>query len=134
MSVSVSENEKRLREVFDAIGQADVARLGELYVDDYVLELPYAKPEPVRVDGLAAVLPYLRAAFEVFRFTLTITNVYEVAGGDSIVAEYTSEGTVVPSGKRYANTYIGVWTFRDGKVASTREYYDPVVSADAYSS
>ena len=134
MSVSVSANEKLLREVFDAIGRADVDRLGELYAADYVLELPYAKPEPVRVDGLAAVLPYLRAAFEVFRFTLTISNAFEVIGGDTIIAEYTSEGTVVPSGKAYANTYIGVWTFRDGKVVATREYYDPVVSADAYSS
>jgi uncharacterized protein len=130
----LSTNEKLLREVFDAIGEADVARLGELYTDDYVLELPYAKPDAVRVEGLAATLPYLEAAFKVFRFTLTITNVLEVASGDTIVAEYTSEGTVIPNGKRYANTYIGVWKFRDGKVASTREYYDPVVSADAYSS
>lgn len=130
----MSSNEKLLRAAFDAIGHADTARLGDLYADDYVLEMPYAKPEPVRVEGLANVLPYLDAAFQVFRFTLTITNVFEVVGGDTLVAEYTSDGTVVPNGKPYNNTYIGVWTFRDGKVASTREYYDPVVSADAYSS
>ena len=130
----MSENEKLLRAAFDAIAEADVARLAELYAPDYVLELPYAKPEPVRVEGLGAVLAYLEAAFKVFRFRLTITNVLEVAGGGAIVAEYTSEGTVIPNGKHYANTYIGVWTFRDHKVASTREYYDPVVSADAYSS
>ena len=127
-------NEALLREAFDAIGRADTARLAELYADDYVLEFPYSKPEPNRVEGLANVLPYLDAAFQVFRFTLTITNVYEVVGGDTLVAEYTSEGTVVPTGKPYNNTYIGVWTFRDGKVASTREYYDPVVSANAYPS
>ena len=127
-----SDNEKLLREAFDAIGRADTARLGALYADDYVVEFPYAKPSPVRVEGLANVLPYLDAAFQTFRFTLAITNVLEI--GDTIVAEYTSDGTVVPSGRPYANTYIGVWTFRDGKVVSTREYYDPVVSADAYSS
>ena len=128
----MSENEKLLREAFVAIGDANTTRLGELYADDYVLEFPYAKPEPKRIEGLAQVLPYLDAAFQVFRFTLTITNVLEV--GDTIVAEYTSDGTVVPTGKPYANTYVGIWTFRDGKVVSTREYYDPMVSADAYSS
>ena len=127
-----SENEKLLREAFDAIGRADTARLGELYADDYVVEFPYAKPAPTRVEELANVLQYLDAAFQTFRFTLTITNVLEF--GDTIVAEYTSEGTVVPSGKPYNNTYIGIWTFRDSKVASTREYYDPMVAADAYSS
>jgi ketosteroid isomerase-like protein len=128
----VSENELLLREAFDAIGRADTTRLGELYADDYVVEFPYGKPSPTRVEGLADVLPYLDAAFQTFRFTLTITNLLEF--GDTIVAEYTSDGTVVPTGQPYNNTYIGIWTFRDGKVASTREYYDPVVAADAYPS
>lgn len=119
-----------LRRVFDAIGAADVAALGDLYTEDYVLELPYAKPEPVRVEGRAAVQEYLAAAFQVFRFELAITSVDELVGGD-LVAEYTSEGTVVPTGRRYANSYVGVWRFRDGRVRATREWYDPVVSAEA---
>ena len=127
-------SETLLREAFDAIGRADTARLGELYAEDYVLELPYAKPDPVRVEGLSNVLPYLDGAFQVFRFSLSITRLFEVVDGSTIVAEYTSDGTVLPQGTPYANSYIGVWTFRDGKVVSTREYYDPVVAADAYSS
>jgi len=59
----------------------------------------------------------------------TYKPTWEIPGG--VVAEYTSEGTVVPTGKRYANTYIGVWRFRDGRVHHTREYYDPIVSAEA---
>lgn len=118
-----------LRRVFDAIGATDVDALGELYTDDYVLELPYAKPEPVRVEGLVTVQAYLRRAFETFRFELTITDAWEIPGG--VIAEYTSEGTVVPTGKRYANTYIGVWRFRDGRVHHTREYYDPIATAEA---
>lgn len=119
-----------LRRVFDAIGDADIDALGELYTADYVLEMPYAKPEPVRVEGLAEVQTYLRRAFETFRFELTITDAWEIPGG--VVAEYTSEGSVVPTGKRYANTYIGVWRFRDGLVHHTREYYDPLVAAEAF--
>ena len=118
-----------LRRVFDAIGAADVDALGGLYTEDYVLEMPYAKPAPVRVEGLPAVQAYLRRAFETFRFELTITDAWDIDGG--VVAEYTSDGTVVPTGNRYANSYIGVWRFRDGLVHHTREYYDPIVAAEA---
>lgn len=123
-------SEAVLRRVFDAFGAADVDALDELYTDDYVLELPYAKPAPVLVEGRAAVQSYLRQAFQVFRFTLTITAVHELVDGD-LVAEYTSEGSVVPTGTRYANTYVGLWRFRDGRVAATKEWYDPVLSAEA---
>ena len=122
-------SEALLRRVFDAIGAADVDALGELYADDYVLELPYAKPDPVRVEGLANVQQYLRAAFGVFRFTLTITELHPLGDDDGIVAEYTSEGTNLSTGAPYANRYIGLWLFRDGRVRLTREYYDPMVAS-----
>jgi ketosteroid isomerase-like protein len=123
-------NRELLRRVFAAFGAADVAALDDLYTDDYVLELPYARPAPVRVEGRSAVQEYLTRAFTVFRFQLAITEVNELADGD-LVAEYTSDGTVVTTGKRYANTYVGIWRFRDGRVRSTKEWYDPIVSAEA---
>lgn len=125
-------NEDVLRAAFDAIGDADVDALASIYAEDYVLVMPYAKPEAVRIEGRDAVLPYLARAFETFRFRLTITSVAELADGD-LVAEYTSEGSVVPTGKRYANSYVGIWRFRDGQVVSTKEWYDPMISAEALS-
>jgi uncharacterized protein len=123
-------NAEVLRRVFDALGAADVDALADLYCEDHVLELPYAKPDPVRVAGRAAVQDYLRRAFTVFRFELTLTAVHELADGD-LVAEYTSAGTVVPTGRPYTNSYVGLWRFRDGRVRLTREWYDPLVSAEA---
>jgi ketosteroid isomerase-like protein len=120
-----------VRKVFDAFGTGDVAALDDLYTEDYVLELPYAKPAPVRVEGRANVQAYLAGAFQVFRFDLTITDHWKLEGSDALVAEYTSEGTVLPTGARYANTYVGIWRFRDGRVNHTKEWYDPVVSAQA---
>ena len=120
-----------VRTVFDAFAAADVAALDDLYTDDYVLELPYSKPSPVRVEGRANVQEYLTGAFQVFRFRLSITDHWKLEGTDALVAEYVSEGTVVPTGKRYANTYVGIWRFRDGRVSGTKEWYDPIVSAEA---
>jgi ketosteroid isomerase-like protein len=120
-----------VRKVFDAFGAGDVAALDDLYTEDYVLELPYAKPEPVRVEGRSTVQTYLTGAFQVFRFQLSITDHWKLEGTDALVAEYTSEGTVLPTGARYANTYVGIWRFRDGRVSHTKEWYDPIVSAQA---
>jgi len=118
-----------LARVFDVLGAADVDALTELYAEDYVLELPYAQPEPRRVVGLDAVVPYLRRAFEIVRFTLTITDVYELASGDGLVAEYTSEGRHLQKGTPFANRYIGLWRFRADRVFFTREFYDPTRAA-----
>jgi ketosteroid isomerase-like protein len=128
--VTEPANAAILHRAFAAVGTADVDALDDLYTDDCVLELPYSKPDPVRVEGRAAIKEYLAAAFQVFRFELTLTSMDELVGGD-IVAEYTSEGRVVPTGRRYANTYVGLWRFRDGRIRATKEWYDPIVAADA---
>jgi hypothetical protein len=120
-----------VRRVFDAFGTGDVAALDHLYTEDYVLELPFSKPAPVRVEGRTAVQEYLTGAFQVFRFQLSVTDHWTLEGVDGLVAEYVSEGTVLPTGKRYANTYVGIWRFRDGQVSHTKEWYDPIVSAEA---
>ncbi len=116
---------------FAAIGRGDVEALADCYTPDYVLELPYARPEPKRIEGRDTVGEYLRAALGVFRFELTITEVYPTTDPDRWVLEYVSEGHVVPTGKRYANRYVGIMTFRGDRIASTREFYDPTAALHA---
>jgi uncharacterized protein len=94
------------------------------YTDDFVLELPYADP-PVRLEGKEVVRGYLQQAFEVYRFSLTITHVHEMLDPDQLVLEYTSSGSNLSTGEPYANVYIGVYGFRDGLIAAVREYYNP---------
>lgn len=118
-----------LRRVFDAVGEADVAALRELYTEDYVLELPYAEGGGARIDGREEALAYLERAFSWIRLRLALTDVHACADPDTIVAEYTSTGMILDGRRPYANTYIGVWQFRDGRVRRTREFYGPVDSA-----
>jgi ketosteroid isomerase-like protein len=114
-----------------ALGSAE-KMLVDNYTDDMVLELPYASP-PSTIEGKATALKYLTAAFGMFRFSLEITAVHECVDPNLLVLEYTSVGKVLASGKPYANQYIGVYWFRDGRIARVREFYNPVISADALS-
>ncbi len=111
------------------MGSAEQMLVGN-YTDDMVLELPYASPPSV-IEGLDTALGYLTAAFGVFRFSLTITEVHECVDPDLLVLEYTSAGRLLASGKPYANRYIGVYWFRDGRIAKVREFYNPVPPAPA---
>ncbi len=46
--------------------------------------MPYAKPQPRRIEGRAAATEFARQAFRVFRIEMTITDVHELADGDLI--------------------------------------------------
>lgn len=121
---SRADNQQVLQSVFDAMGDADAVVAH--YTDDYVLELPYAHPDkPDRTEGKEVVRERLVQAFKMFSFTLHITEVYPCTDPDLLIAEYTSQGEVIPTGRRYSNRYIGLWRFRDGKVCFTREYLNP---------
>ena len=122
--MSERTNLQILQSVFHSMGDADAVVAH--YTDDYVMELPYAHPDkPDRTEGKEAVRQRLVGAFKVFRFSLHITEVYPCVDPDLLIAEYTSQGEVVPTGRRYSNRYIGLWRFRDGKVCFTREYLNP---------
>ena len=112
-----------------AAGSAE-QMLVDNYTDDMVLELPYAAPPSV-IATKATALEYLTGAFTMLRFSLESTDVHECVDPDMLILEYTSEGTVLASGKQYANRYIGVYWFRDGRIARVREFYNPVISAEA---
>ena len=124
-------NTATLTRLFDALNTQDWGALASLYTDDYVLELPFHDPEPVRAQGLAEVAAALGPQLQTFRFTLSLVEVHECLDPDLLVAEYTSEGTVTTTGKPYANTYIGLYRFRDGRVCGVKEFYDPLVALRA---
>ena len=100
------------------------------YTEDFILELPYGGP-PTVLEGRETVRAYLKGAFEVFKFRLDVTEVHECTDPDKLVIQYVSEGRVATTGKRYTNTYIGVYWFRDGVICKVREFYDPLQSIEA---
>jgi len=124
-------NRTTLETVIGAIGTPDVALVASLYTDDYVLELPFFDPEPLRCEGLIEVATALAPLLQTFKFTLSLTAVHECVDPDVLIAEYVSQGHVTTTGKPYANTYIGVWRFRDGKVCGVKEFFNPLVSQRA---
>ena len=126
----MSRNEKLLRAFLEAVGTTDFHRLEEICSGDFVLELPYNDP-PTHLEGFAAYRAAVEPSLEIFRFRLDLGKIHEGRDPDLLFAEYTSDGIAVPTGKPYRNTYIGVFRFREGRLVSLREFFNPAIAAEA---
>lgn len=120
-----------LKRAFAAMARGDADAAVAHYTEDYVIEFPYPVSRGAfRVEGRETVRTYLAAAFQVFRFELTIDVVHPAADPDLLIAEYHGRGRALTTGKPYDNRYVGFWWFRGDAICRTREYYDQGV-ADA---
>jgi len=57
-----------------------------------------------------------------------------IASGKTVVATVRYSGTVTATGRRFDTSAVHVFTFRGGKVASFRDYFDTAQLEAAYSS
>ena len=125
-----SRNENLLKDFLEAISETDFPRLEEICAPDFKVELPYNDP-PTHLEGFAAYREAVEPSLEIFRFRLDLAEIHEGRDPDLLFAEYTSDGIAVPTGKPYRNTYIGVFKFREGRLASLREFFNPAIATEA---
>ena len=125
------QNLEGVKRAFAAIGKGDADAMMANYTDDVQMELPFGSP-PFVMNGRDKITAYLREAFKTFKFELTLTEVHECLDPNRLVVEFTSDGMIATTGKKYANRYIAVYWFRDGKVCKWREFLNPTIMAEAF--
>lgn len=123
-------NGERLRAFLAAVGEADFDTLSEVCTEDFVAELPYSDP-PRHLESFAAYREAIAPALEIYRFRLSLKAIHPGLDPDFLIAEYTSDGIAVPTGKPYRNVYIGLYRFREGRICGLREFYNPEVATRA---
>jgi ketosteroid isomerase-like protein len=108
--------------LFEAISNADLVRLEELYADDFEIwtagSLPFsgASNKPQALEGMGMIA-------SMFPEGLSFTILETTVEGDRVAVEAISDGMHV-SGKRYHNQYHFLVIVRDGKVHGLKEYMD----------
>jgi uncharacterized protein len=122
-----------LRRHFETL-LADNARWQTLVADDIVWELVYAPSlgHPARLSGREEVVRHVTwflGAVENFRFF--DLRVHAFADPDGAVAEVKAEGLIKATGRIYRQEYVLFLRAAGGKIASLREYFDPVRAARA---
>jgi ketosteroid isomerase-like protein len=107
----------------------------ELWADDGVCEFPFAGPErPRLLQGKEQILAYMTD----YPSRISIDGVDELRvhpalDPNVVVVEMTIRGRAVETDKTYNQQYVIVAEARDGKLAHYREYWNPLVSAEALS-
>jgi uncharacterized protein len=128
-----SGNRATVEKAFALLSQQRHKEVAELITDDIDFELPYGPGQkPLAVRGSKPWMALNDATWPAFaRFSLAITDVYELADPDQLIVEYQSDGEVRATGKPYRNRYIGVFRFRNGRICAWREFHNPEITAIA---
>ncbi|SDC72110.1 Ketosteroid isomerase-related protein [Geodermatophilus telluris] len=116
----------------DAVGRLDLPAIEATFAEDVELVLPYAPPGFPKVSHgrTKAMEVYPEGVMEPMRFADYRIDALEGRPGE-FVAEYTSDTTVLPTGRPYRNTYISRFSVRDGRITRLAEFFDPVVLVTA---
>ena len=114
-----------------AVANRDLTAYEACLHDDLVLELPYGAGQgPTTTDraGLLGLIGLILSTFSSIHFH--IDRAYELAAPDGLIIEYSSD--MRAGDVSYANRYVGIFEFRDGKIARWVEYADPAPFAKAF--
>jgi len=108
--------------------------MADCYADQVVIEMPFAAGlAPARTETTREEIRRRFAAGAASRrYTgLRDVRVHETADPDVVILEYTLDGTRLSDGEPFAMTFVMVLTFRDGLIAHSRDYSDPIAGARA---
>ena len=117
------------RAMYDAFGRGDIPGILQHLADDVAWEswadnqaqkagVPWMKAR----RGKAGATEFFGVAGQLQIHDFKVLSI--MAGGNQVAAEFTIEATV-PSGKRYRDEEMHLWTFNEaGKVVRLRHYLD----------
>ena len=105
----------------------------DLFRDDAVLEIPYGRTvDGERVEGKQAIAAYM----ERLRGTVTLDEMVLTAppieAGDTVVLEYLGTVHAERNDVRFGQRYVAVVTLIEGRIASFREYSNPLLAQRAF--
>lgn len=110
--------------------------MAELYSADAVLENPFRPGWPA-VRGRDAIRAHFALGFgrAPVRFdAVRSLTVHEAADPEVVIAEYTLEGMVLPTGEAFLPSFVTVVRLRDGLIVHMRDYEDLAGRARALAS
>jgi ketosteroid isomerase-like protein len=119
--------------MLSALGTKDFDTF-ERYLDSDVLcEWPYPPMAgfPTAMSGARTIRACFDRDMGAFTpYNYTIQKIYSTDDPAVVIAEYSSSSTYLPRNVPYGNKYVGIMTFRDGKITVWREYVNPIPILD----
>jgi ketosteroid isomerase-like protein len=134
MSAGPPRPQETIERFLKAVVSPAPGDMADCYADQVVIEMPFASGlVPARLETTREeIRQRFAAGAAARRYTgLRDVRVHETADPDFVVLEYTLDGTRVGDGEPFTMTFVMVLTFRDGLIAHSRDYADPIAGARA---
>jgi uncharacterized protein len=126
-------NTQIVREVYEKFGSGDIEGLLRLFHDEIewappqVENAPWAGPRRGR-DSVREFFSILGENEEFSDFTPTEF----IAQGDKVVVLGRAAAKVVPTGRNYSSEWVHIFTLKDGKITTFKEFMDTHAATLAY--
>jgi ketosteroid isomerase-like protein len=134
MTTETSTPRQTVGRFLHAVVSPSPGDIADCYADRVVIEMPFAAGlGPERVETTREELRARFAAGAAARRYTAIRDlrVHQTADPDVLVVEYRLDGTRGADGEQFTMTFVMVLTVRDGLIAHSRDYTDPVAGARA---
>ncbi|MGW1075473.1 nuclear transport factor 2 family protein [Streptomyces sp. NPDC002537] len=114
------------------LSEGRLAEWLDLYHPDSVLEFPFL-PEgwPAALTGRAAIAEHMKHFPEQLQVSFSDVTFVETADPTMVVADFTSEGTALVTGRTFRQSYLSVVWTRDGLITRYRDFWNPLVIVEA---
>ncbi|WP_343669067.1 nuclear transport factor 2 family protein [Chitinophaga sp.] len=105
----------------------------DLFTADGVLEFPYGPADfPSHVAGKTALYDYMKNFPEHFKVEFENLHFHGTEDPTLVIAEFTSRGHAISTGKPYNQKYISVVTTNeDGKIVKYVDFWNPLVAMES---
>ncbi len=105
----------------------------DLFKEDGILEFPYGpKDFPTSVSGKKELYEYMKNFPDHFEVKFDNLHFHATEEPTLVIAEFTSDGHAVSTGKPYIQKYISVVTTDDeGKIIRYVDFWNPMVALEA---
>ena len=122
------QTQAAVRAFLVALENKDMDAFAAVWADDAVQDMPFAPDDfPKRVVGKSALIEHYAAWPQVSgdaNFT-DMLRFYPMQDPTMVYAEFKGEVDIIPTGRKYLQTYGGLFHFSEGKITLFREYFNP---------
>ena len=111
-----------------ALGTKDFDTFETFLDAEIVCEWPYIPMPgfPQEMTGANTIRTCFERDMGAFTpYNYKIQKIYGTDDPDVVIAEYMSDCTYLPRNVHYGNQYLGIMTFRGGKIVRWKEYVNP---------
>ena len=120
-----------LRRYLDALTAGDVDAIADSFAEDATWHFPGTTPISGTKLGRDAIMRFLLSAGSLYELGTQSFSFGEVtAEAGRAVLEWRVEGVASATGRRYDNSYCGIFVIREGRIAEVREYLDTLQVAE----